>query len=472
MQPDSSLTNDIATKLKSIVGLAGFSDDPVEIAPYMEEWRSKYKGRSPLLLKPATTEQVSAILAVCNASGIAVVPQGGNTGLVGGQIPFENEVLLSLTRLNRIRALDVRDASIILDAGVILETAQDAAEKNGLFLPLSMASKGSCTIGGVISTNAGGVNVLRYGMARAQVLGLEVVLADGQVIDMLRTLRKDNTGYDLKQMFIGAEGTLGIITAAAFRLYPILPERSTALLAVPDLNAALSLLMRLQSFTGCLLDTFEIFPRDGLTLVLKHIPGTKDPFDASSPWYVLCEISGAVGIGLLAQDLMEAAMADELVSDAVIAASEAQRSTLWKLRESLSEAEKKEGPSLKHDVSVPVKSVPEFVFRAMGAVAAAAPDLQVVPFGHLGDGNIHFNIIGRDSCDKTHLAARSDEIARVVYDVVNDFGGSISAEHGIGVLKRADLKRYKSQAEIDLMRMIKGSLDPKNILNPDKLIPE
>jgi FAD/FMN-containing dehydrogenase len=422
------------------------------------------------MLRPATTAEVSAILAICNETGTPVVPQAGNTGLVGAQIPFENEVLLSLTRLNRIRALDVEDSSLIAEAGVVLAAAQDAADDKGLLLPLSLAAEGSCTIGGTLSTNAGGVNVLRYGMAREQVLGLEAVLADGRVLDLLRTLRKDNTGYDLKQLFIGAEGTLGIVTAAALRLFPKPAMVCTAFLAVPNVKAAVALLARLQSATGGLVNAFEILPRIGLELVLAHIPQTSDPFGAPSPWYVLAEVSGMPALKDVFERALEGAFDDGLAGDAVIAASEAQRAALWKLRESMSEAQKKEGPSLKHDVSVPVAAVADFIAKATEAVAAALPGGQPVPFGHLGDGNIHFNIQAKGA-DMASFLARWDEIARVVHDVVRDFSGSFSAEHGIGVMKRADLKHYKSPVEVDLMRALKRTLDPKNILNPGKLVP-
>ncbi|MDE2630828.1 MAG: FAD-binding oxidoreductase, partial [Alphaproteobacteria bacterium] len=445
------MNSEAAARLKAAVGPKGFTEDQAEIAPHLEEWRSKYKGRAALLLKPATTAEVSAILSICNETTTPVVPQAGNTGLVGGQIPFDNEILLSLSRLNRIRRLDAVDASMIAEAGVILAAAQRAADDSGLMLPLSLAAEGSCTIGGTLSTNAGGLNVLRYGMAREQVLGIEAVLADGRVLNLLRTLRKDNTGYDLKQLFIGAEGTLGIVTAAALKLFPKPAMRCTAFVAVPSIDAAVGLLARLQAATGGLVNAFEILPRSGLELVLAYIPGTSDPFAASSPWYALAEVSGAAALKDVFEGALEGALSNGLTGDAVIAASEAQRAALWMLRESMSEAQKKEGPSLKHDVSVPVAAVADFVAKATAAVSAALPGARPVPFGHLGDGNIHFNIQAARGADMASFLARWDEIARVVHDVVRDFGGSFSAEHGIGVMKRADLKRYKSEVEIDLM---------------------
>ena len=465
------MNDDVAARLKAAAGPKGFTEDPAEIAPHLEEWRSKYKGRATLMLRPATTAEVSAILAICNESGTPVVPQAGNTGLVGGQIPFDNESLLSFSRLNRVRAIDAQNASIIVEAGVVLATAQAAADEQRLLLATRLASEGTATIGGLISTNAGGVNVLRYGMMREQVLGLEVVLADGRVLDLLRTLRKDNSGYDLKQLFIGAEGTLGIVTAAALKLFPKPDETATAFAAVADVTAAVTLLPRLQEKTNGLVNAFELMPRTGLELMLAHIPGTSDPLATPSPWYVLCEASGAPGIGEAFQAALESALEDGVVSDVVIPSSEAQRAALWRLRESISEAQKLEGPALKHDVSVSTSLAAEFIRATIAAVAAVLPTARPVPFGHLGDGNLHFDFQMARGDDMAAYLARWDDIQRIVHDVVRDFGGSFSAEHGIGVMKRADLKRYKSAAEVDLMRALKHTLDPKNILNPGKLVP-
>jgi FAD/FMN-containing dehydrogenase len=463
--------SDVFNRLKAIVGPKGFSEDPAEIAPHLEEWRSKYTGRSPLLIKPASTAEVSAVLALCNETRTAVVPQGGNTGLVGAQIPFHGEVLITLARMNRIRSVDANDASLIADAGVILATAQKAADDAGLMVALSLASEGTTTLGGLISTNAGGVNVLRYGMMREQVLGLEVVLADGRVLDMLRSLRKDNTGYDLKQLFIGAEGTLGIVTAAALKLFPKPAERATAFVAVPDVHAATNLLAILNDRTNGLLNAFELMSRSGLELVLEHIAGAKDPLQPS-PWYVLCEASGVKGIAAVFENALETALEDGVASDAAIASSEAQRQALWQLRESMSEAQKHEGPSLKHDVSVPVSAAADFIAEAVAAVTKAEPAARAVPFGHLGDGNLHFNFqMARGGDPKAYLA-RWDEIQLIVHDIVAAHGGSFSAEHGVGVMKRAALKRYKSAAEVELMRTLKRTLDPNAILNPGKLIPD
>jgi len=464
--------SDVIAQLKSVVGPKGFSDDPAEIAPHLEEWRSKYTGHSPLLLKPATTSEVSAVISLCHQTGTPIVPQGGNTGLVGAQIPFHGEILLTLSRLNKLRSVSAADASLVAEAGMVLATAQAAADNIGLMVALSLASEGTTTLGGLISTNAGGVNVLRYGMMREQVLGLEVVLADGRVLDLIRTLRKDNTGYDLKHLFIGAEGTLGIVTAAAIKLFPKPAEYATAFVAVPDVQAATALLSLLQHRTNGLLNAFELMSRSGLELVLDHVAGAKDPMAAPSPWYVLVEASGVTGIAAAFENALATAMEDGLVTDAVLATSEAQRAALWRLRESMSEAQKLDGPSLKHDVSVPVSAASAFIDTAVSAVTRRLPSARPVPFGHLGDGNLHFNFQMAHGADAAAYLAHWDDIQQIVHDIVHEFGGSFSAEHGVGVMKREALKRYKSSLEVEMMRTLKHTLDPKNILNPGKLIPD
>ena len=468
--------NPVYERLKQAAGDKGFSEDPAEIAPYLEEWRGKYGGHTPLLLKPSATEQVAAILAVCNETGTALVPQGGNTGLVGGQIPLHGEVLLSLKRMNRIRGIDHAGMTLTVEAGVTLAATQEAAAEAGLLFPLTLASEGSCTIGGNISTNAGGNHVLRYGMMRALVLGLEVVLADGRVLPMLRSLHKDNTGYDLKQIFIGAEGTLGIVTAATLRLFPRPAETVVALAAVPSPQAAVALLSLMQEKTGGLLSAFELIPRFALELVRKHIPGVRDPLVEPSPWYVLIEISGgAQGLDAMTATALEAAMENELVSDALVAQNQAQARDLWRLRESISESQKREGASIKHDVSVPVAAIPAFIEKATAAVLAKFAGSRPCTFGHLGDGNLHFNFNappkenGKDQDEK--FLSEWDEIQLVVHDIVKEFFGSISAEHGIGTMKRDLLPRYKSSEELDAMRTLKHAFDPKNILNPGKTVP-
>ncbi|HEY4942521.1 MAG TPA: FAD-binding oxidoreductase [Rhizomicrobium sp.] len=465
------MTPQTLARLKAAAGANGFSEDPAEIAPHLEEWRSKYRGRSALLLKPAATAQVSAILAICNETGTPIVPQGGNTGLVGGQIPFDGEVLLSLSRMNRVLALDASAQTLSVEAGVVLAAAQKAADDGGLLFPLSLAAEGTATIGGNLSTNAGGVNVLRYGMARDLVLGLQVVLADGRVLDRMTGLRKDNTGYDLKQIFIGAEGTLGVITAAVLKLFPKPAARATAFVAVPSPAAAVALLTRMQVETGGLVSAFELVPRLGIELVVAHIAGARDPLAAPSPWYVLIEATSAAQFDLNA--MFETALAGagaDIVTDAAIAASETQRAAFWALRENLSEAQKREGASIKHDISVPVSAIPAFLTKATDAVLKALPGARPVSFGHIGDGNIHFNFSAPKNGGGETFLARWEDIQRIVHDIVHDFGGSISAEHGIGVQKRDQLTRYKSAVELDLMRALKRTLDPKNILNPGKVI--
>jgi FAD/FMN-containing dehydrogenase len=463
---------EIFERLKTAAGPNGFSEDPNEIAPYLEEWRGRTHGKSALLLKPQSTEQVSAILAICHQAGTHIVPQGGNTGLVGGQIPLHGEVLLSLKRMNRIRDLSAPGMTLTAEAGVTLKRAQDAAAAEGFLFPLSLGSEGSCTIGGNISTNAGGNHVLRYGMMRALVLGLEVVLADGRVLPMLRSLHKDNTGYDLKQLFIGAEGTLGIVTAASLRLFTRPAQIVTAFTAVPSPTAALSLLGHMQSRTGGLLSSFELVSRPTLDLVLKNISNTRDPLSQPSPWYVLMEVSGGAGASLevLTQSALEEAMAQELVSDAVVAQSEAQARSFWHMRETISEAEKREGVSIKHDVSVPVASIPRFIEQATALVVKKFPGARPICFGHMGDGNLHFNFNAPPGKD-AEFSAQWDEMQLTVHDIVHRYSGSISAEHGIGEMKRDILPRYKSSEELDVMRAIKHALDPKNILNPGKTVP-
>ena len=460
------------TRLKQAAGPNGHTGDPAIIGPHLVEWRSKYKGRSELLLMPSTSSQVSEILKICSDTNTPIVPQGGNTGLVGGQIPFDGEVLLSLSRMNAVRKLDTAAHTIIVEAGMILADVQRAADQDDLLFPLSLAAEGSATIGGNLSTNAGGVNVLRYGMARDLVLGLEVVLADGRVLDLLHTLRKDNTGYDLKPLFIGAEGTLGIITAAALKLSPKPAVRSTALVALPSPAAAIALLADMQSETGGQISAFELIPRIGLDLVVRHIPGARDPFRDRFPWYALIEAAGAANSNLAAilETTLASVAAKGTIADAVVASSEAQRLELWSLRENLSEAQKREGASIKHDVSVPVSAIPRFLEEATAAVLRLIPDARPVSFGHIGDGNIHFNFSAPKGGEDDAFLARWDDVQRIVHDVVHKFDGSISAEHGIGVQKRDQLLRYKSPVEIELMRTLKRAFDPKNILNPGKVV--
>jgi D-lactate dehydrogenase (cytochrome) len=453
----------VLDRLKDAAGPNGFASDPAEIAPHLEEWRSKYHGHSPLLLKPSTTAQVSAILAVCNETGTPLVTQGGNTGLVGGQIPHHGEVLLSTQRLNRVRGLDESGMTLIAEAGVTLAQVQQAADYKHLLFPLSLTSEGSCTIGGNVATNAGGTHVLRYGMTRALVLGLEVVLADGTVLSMLRALHKDNSGYDLKQVFI----------AATLRLFPKPDVSVTALAALPSPSAAVKLLGAMQSHTGGMLSAFELIPRIALEFVTRHIDGTRDPFGSPAPWYVLMEATGGRHADLAAsfEDGLADAISAELATDAVVATNTSQAQALWKLRESISEAQKREGASIKHDISVPVAAIPDFLAKAVPAVLALVPGARPVSFGHLGDGNLHFNFNSPQAGNDPNFLARWEEVQQAVHDLVKEFSGSISAEHGIGLMKVAQLPRYKSHEELDAMCALKRAFDPKNILNPGKTVP-
>jgi FAD/FMN-containing dehydrogenase len=467
------LAPDVARRLKEAADAGGFSEDANEIAAHTAEWRGRWQGKTSLLLKPKTTEAVSRILAICNETAAPIVPQGGNTGLVGGQVPTQGEVLLSLARMNRIRAVEPNDNLLIAEAGVILANVQKAAAEANRLFPLSLAAEGSCTIGGNLSTNAGGVGVLRYGMTRELVLGIEVVLANGTVLDLMRSLRKDNTGYDLKQLFIGAEGTLGIITACALKLFPKPRSYATVFVAFSSAEAALLLLNRLQEATGGLVTAFELVSRAALDLVLKHIPGTANPLPKHQGWFVLAEVSNPTAFDALPalESSLAKAMEDGLVADVVFAKSERERKNLWQLRETLSEAQKLEGASIKHDVSVPLSRVAEFLAAADKAVKAALPGARPVAFGHIGDGNIHFNIAAPPGNDAA-LRAAHDRLEHIVYEEAHRLGGSISAEHGIGLAKREALALYKNKAELDLMRALKRTLDPENILNPGKLLPE
>jgi FAD/FMN-containing dehydrogenase len=465
---------DLIARFTAIVGADHAITDPNEQAPYLREWRDLYVGRTPLIVKPATTEEVARVLALANAEGVGVVAQGGNTGLVGGQIPSGSgaEILLSLSRLRRIRSIDPAGTSMTVEAGVTLAEAQAAAREAGRLFPLSLASEGSATIGGNLATNAGGVAVLAYGTARALTSGLEVVLADGRIWDGLGALKKDNTGYDLRDLFIGSEGTLGIITAATLKLYPAPCERATAFVALPRLDALLPFFQLAEARAGAALTAFEFMPGLLLDFVTRHTPGTRRPLAGEAPWYVLLEISGATegAASALVDKLLPDAVEVGLITDAVVAASLQQAADLWRLRESASESQKGEGGSIKHDVSVPVARVPDLLARAGEAVQRICPGARPVPFGHFGDGNVHYNVSQPPGVAKAEFLALWETMARAVHDVVASLGGSISAEHGIGQLKAGELQRVKSAVEIDLMRRIKGALDPKGILNPGKLL--
>jgi FAD/FMN-containing dehydrogenase len=467
--PDLSLLLD---RIAQRIGAHYVLTAPEDMAPYLVEERGLYHGTAPAVLRPGSTEEVAFIVAACDAAGVRIVPQGGNTGLVGGQMPA-GEMVLSLSRLDHIRNVDPVDMTMTVEAGCILDVVHHAAEAVGCLFPLHIASQGSCQIGGNLSTNAGGTAVLRYGNAKELVLGLEVVLADGIIWNGLKRLRKNNAGYDLKQLFLGSEGTLGIVTAAVLKLYPQPAQRITAFAGVPDPKAALALLARLRSEAGDALTTFELMASFGVETVLKHMPGTVRPLGGTYPWYVLVEFSAptrAFDLGALMETGLGAAMEGGLVLDATIAASEAQAAALWRLREDMSEAQKHEGGSIKHDVSVPVSRVPEFLERALALVEAAMPGLRPCPFGHVGDGNIHFNLSQPVGMAKADFIKEWQRFNRIVHDVVNEMDGSIAAEHGIGDLKRDELAHYADPVALELMHRLKGALDPQGTLNPGKVI--
>ncbi len=471
----TAIPADVIARLKAAVGEKGFAEDPADIAPYLVEWRGHYRGTSPLVVKPATTAEVAAVMAICQQTGTKLVPQGGNTSLVGGSVPFEgnDEIVISLSRMNRIRRVDPMDDTLTAEAGCVLAQVQQAAEDVDRLFALRIASEGSCQIGGNLSTNAGGTNVLRYGNARDQVLGLEVVLPDGRIWDGLRALRKDNTGYDLKQLFIGAEGTLGIITAAVLKLHPRPASVQTAFVAVPDPFAALKLLDLAKRRSGGQVTACELMPRLGLDYVLRHTPGTRDPFAERHPWMVLLEFASGDSGGAL-RDALEATLEDGLgdgiVIDAVVAETTEQAKALWFLRESMSEAQKPEGGSIKCDIAVPISRTPEFIARASRAVEAICDGGRIIAFGHLGDGNIHFNPSQPVGMDKQAFLDRWEEITGVIHAITHELGGSISAEHGLGRMKRDEITHFKPAVEIDLMRTLKRTLDPGNVLNPGKVV--
>ena len=462
----------ILDAIRAVVGPQGWIAEAVDMAPYLVEERGLYHGSCALVARPASVEEAAEVVRLCAEGGLPVVAQGGNTGLVGGAVP-DGGVVLSTARLNRVRALDPLNHTITADAGCVLADVQQAAADAGLLFPLSLGAEGSCQIGGNLSTNAGGVAVLRYGNARDLVLGLEVVLADGTVWDGLRGLRKDNTGYDLKHLFIGAEGTLGIITAAVLKLFPAPKARETALAAAGDLESVLGLFARVRDAAGDTLTAFEMMSRRCLEFTCRHGAGVNDPFTGPHTYYALIELTSprpGEPLGEALQAILSGALEDGEVTDAVIAASASQAEGLWRLRETITEAQKHEGASIKHDVSVPVSRVPEFVARATALVEAELAGIRVVDFGHMGDGNIHFNLSQPEGDDGAAFLAERGRFNRIVHDLAVDMGGSFSAEHGIGTLKRDDLARYKPAVEVDLMRRLKAALDPNNIMNPGKVL--
>jgi FAD/FMN-containing dehydrogenase len=462
---------DAISRLKALLGPEGCSEDPVRLAPHLAEWRGRWRGATPLMVTPRTVEEVAAVVTICAEAGVPITTQGGNTGLVGGQIP-EGEVLLSTGKMRAVRDVNAADDAMVVEAGVTLLEAQQAAEATGRLFPLSLAAEGTATIGGNISTNAGGVAVLRYGMMRDLVLGLEAVLPNGEILRGLKRLRKDNTGYDLKQLLIGAEGTLGVVTAASLKLFPIMRSRATAVVGIESPAKAVELLMRAKAETGGGVDAFELMSRLGTQMVLKNIPGTRDPLPGGAyPWTVLIELaSGEPGAAEAAMErLLSAALEDALILDAAVAQSEQQKNDFWRVREDQSAGQKAEGAGWKHDISAPLSRVPAMLADATAAVERFHPGVRVTAFGHLGDGNIHYDVIMPDGADAAAFSALRDEGSKIVHDIVAGYEGSISAEHGLGRMKTTEALRYKSPVEVETMRAIRRALDPKRIMNPGVL---
>jgi len=470
-----TLSQSLIARFTDIVGEANALTRAQDQAAYLREWRDRYTGTTPLVLRPSSTEDVSRILSLAHAEDVAIVPQGGNTGLVGGQIPSNagGEIVLSLTRLRALRDVDAIGGTMVVEAGLTLAEAHNAAKAAGRYFPLSLASEGSAQIGGVLATNAGGTAVLAYGNARSLTLGIEAVLADGRIWHGLRRLKKDNTGYDLRDLLIGSEGTLGIITAACLKLFPLPAERETAIVAFKTPEAAMKLFRLTESEAGSSLTAFEFWARDILDFAIKYMPNVRDPFTDEYPWYALIELSHSgkgARVTNAIEPLLTSAHGQGLILDAALARSLRQADDFWRLRESFSEAQKGAGGSIKHDISVPVARIPEFLQRAAKVVESVCPGARPVPFGHFGDGNLHYNVTQPQGMDKAQFLALWDQMSDAIFELVTELGGSISAEHGIGQMKRDVLKRYKSDVELDMMRAIKKALDPKGILNPGKVL--
>ncbi|MEM9681742.1 MAG: FAD-binding oxidoreductase [Pseudomonadota bacterium] len=478
MAPDASASQpgDAAlSQIKSVVGNRGWTDTPEDLEPWLTDRRGHYTGRCALMVRPASTAEVAEVMKICAANRIAVVPQGGNTSMCAAATPDDSghEIIINLSRMNAVRDLDPLNYTITVEAGCILQEIQSRAAEADRLFPLSLGAQGSCQIGGNLATNAGGVNVLRYGNTRELVLGLEVVLASGEIWRGLRRLRKDNTGYDMKQLFIGSEGTLGIITAAVLKLFPLPKDVQTCFAAVRDVDAVLELLARAREASGDAVTSFEMIRRFAVELAAKHVHGVTDPLADAYDVYTLIEFSGAradSGMAANMEALLESAYEDGLVLDAAIAQSEGQRADFWKLREGITEAQGIEGASIKHDISVPVSAIPEFVDRATQAVIDFMPGIRPCTFGHVGDGNLHFNFSQPPEMDRRAFLDQWHDVNRIVHDIVVELGGSISAEHGIGQLKRDELRHYKPALDLDVMRSLKAALDPEGLMNPGKLI--
>ncbi len=468
----SKNTEQALEKIKSLLGSKGWTDDKEKLAPRLVEERGLYKGSSPLLVMPGNTDEVAGVLKIAFDAGNGVVPQGGNTGLVGGGVP-NGEIIISLERMNKIEDVNPIDMSMTVGAGCILANVQAAAADAGAYFPLSLGSEGSCQIGGNLSTNAGGVQVFRYGNARELVLGLEVVMANGQVWNGLQNLRKDNTGYDLKQLFIGSEGTLGIITRATLRLFPAPNACATALAGCASYDDALKLFLHTRAKIGEQLSAVEVMDSFAIELAARHVPNCRDPFNEKQNVYVLLEATSSnpdAALNDLMEKVLSEAMDNGLANDVVIAQSESQREDLWRLRDAIPEAQKKEGGSIKHDISVPISKVPEFISRATEIVKKEIPGVRPVPFGHLGDGNIHFNLTQPENAYKQEYLSEWGRINALIHSLAVDMGGSFSAEHGIGLLKVGDMDSFKQGDGLALMTQLKKALDPTSTMNPGKVL--
>ena len=475
MSAQPEISAPLIARLGAVVGPGGLVTDPPEMAPYLIDWRELYQGRAAAIVRPANTAEVAAVVGLCAATRTPIVPQGGNTGMCGAATPDAsgNAIVIALGRMNRIIELDALNNTMTVEAGCILANIQQAALDADRFFPLSLGAEGSCQIGGNLATNAGGSNVLRYGNTRDLVLGLEVVVADGRVWNGLRGLRKDNTGYDLRHLFIGAEGTLGIITKAVLKLFPRPRASVTAVAAICSAEAAVELLALLRRHCGDRVSGFEIMSRNCLEMVLRQIPGTRDPLPKPEPWYILAELTDTHEGSAIRAELesaLAAGIEHKLVSEAVIAASQQQAQALWRLRDAIPDAARNEGLVYRHDIAVTVSRIPEFIAAASNALEARFPGVRIICFGHVGDGNLHFNafVPGRERADPQARAAT--DVNRVVHDIVYHFGGSMSAEHGIGQAKRGELERYKGGVELELMRALKQAFDPHNLMNPGKVL--
>jgi FAD/FMN-containing dehydrogenase len=471
-QPMRTLALDLLARFIGIVGQRYAVTDRQAQEPYLVEMRDLYHGQTPVVLRPGSVNEVAAILKLANETKTAIVPQGGNTGLVGGQIPFSGEIVLSLTRLDKIREVDPVSNTMTVEAGVTLQRVREAAAAADRLYPQLLPSEGTCTIGGNLATNAGGVAAIAHGIARSHALGLEVVLADGRVLHNLNKLKKDNTGYDLKNLFIGSEGTLGIITAASLRLVPRPRSIETAFVGVPSPQASVDLLGIASERTAGGVTSFELMARSGVDAVVKHDAASRNPLTGPHPWYVLIELSSQARSGLreVLEEILAEGQQKGLVLDATIADSLGQGKAFWRIREMFGEVQRHIGASIKHDVSVPVAAIPAFIEEVNAAVTKFIPGCRPLPFGHVGDGNIHYNVTQPEGADKERFLARWDEVNAVVFAVVKKFGGSISAEHGVGVMKRDILHLYKDPVALELMRGLKRMLDPNGILNPGKVL--